>query len=123
MGLIGGMARTAVVAGTATAVGNRVSRRQANRWAEKDQSAYDTQYAQQPQYAQPPPVYAQPQYAQPQYASPQYAQPAPPAPAPAPASSPTDDMLHQLRQLAQLKDQGILTEAEFTAQKARILGT
>ena len=131
MGLIGGMARTAVVAGTATAVGNRVSRRQANRWAQKDQSAYDEQYAQQqyaqpqyaqPQYAQPQPVYAQPQYAQPQYAPPQYAQPAPPAPAPAP-SSPTDDMLHQLRQLAQLKDQGILTEAEFTAQKARILGT
>ena len=131
MGLIGGMARTAVVAGTATAVGNRVSRRQSNRWAEKDQSAYaetqtqtQTQYAQpqyaQPQYAQPQPVYAQPQYAQPQYAPPQYAQP---APAPAPASSPTDDMLHQLRQLAQLKDQGILTEAEFTAQKARILGT
>ena len=124
MGLIGGMARTAVVAGTATAVSNRVSRRQGNRWAEKDQSAYDAQYAQQ-QYAQPQyarPVYAQPQYAQPQYAPPQYAQPAP-APAPVPASSPTDDMLHQLRQLAQLKDQGILTEAEFTAQKARILGT
>ena len=122
MGLIGGMARTAVVAGTATAVSNRVSRRQANRWAQKDQSAYDEQYAQQPQYAQPQPqpVYAQPQYAQPQYAPPQYAQP---APAPAPASSPTDDMLNQLRQLAQLKDQGILTEAEFTAQKARILGT
>ena len=40
MGLIGGMARTAVIVGTATAVGNRVSRRQANRWAEKDQSAY-----------------------------------------------------------------------------------
>ena len=122
MGLIGGMARTAVVAGTATAVSNRVSRRQANRWAEKDQATYDAQYAQQPQYAQPQPqpVYAQPQYAQPQYAPPQYAQP---APAPAPASSPTDDMLNQLRQLAQLKDQGILTEAEFTAQKARILGT
>jgi Short C-terminal domain len=120
MGLIGGMARTAVVAGTATAVSNRVSRRQANRWAQNDQSAYaDTQYAQ-PQYAQP--AYAQPQYSQPQYAPPQYAQPAP-APAPAPASSGTDDMLDQLRQLAQLKDQGILTEAEFAAQKARILGT
>ena len=103
MGLIGGMARTAVVAGTATAVGNRVSRRQANRWAQKDQSAYDEQYAQQQS--------AQPQSAQ------------PPPPAPAPASSPTDDMLHQLRQLAQLKDQGILTEEEFTAQKARVLGT
>ena len=121
MGLIGGMARTAVVAGTATAVSNRVSRRQANRWAQNDQSAYaDAQYAQ-PQYAQP--VYAQPQYAQPQYAPPpQYAAPAPAAPAPAPASSGTDDMLHQLRELGELKEQGILTEAEFAAQKARILG-
>ena len=108
MGLIGGMARTAVVAGTATAVSNRVSRRQANRWSQQDQSAYAEQ-----QYAQP--VYAQPQYAPP----PQYAQPAPPAPAP--ASSGTDDMLQQLRELGELKDQGILTEAEFAAQKARIL--
>ena len=125
MGLIGGMARTAVVAGTATAVGNRVSRRQANRWAQKDQSAYaEPQYAE-PQYAQPQPQpqYAQPQYAQPQYAQPQYAPPPAPAPAPAPAASGTDDMLHQLRELGELKDQGILTEAEFTAQKARILGT
>ncbi len=82
MGLIGGMARTAVIAGTATAVGNRVSRRQANRWAEKDQSAYAASPSAQPQYAQP--QYAQPQYAQPQYAQPQYAQPqyAPPQPAP-----------------------------------------
>jgi Short C-terminal domain len=110
MGLIGGMARTAVVAGTATAVSNRVSRRQANRWSQQDQSAYAEQ-----QYAQP--VYAQPQYAPP----PQYAQPAPPAPAP--ASSGTEDMLQQLRELGELKDQGILTEAEFAAQKARILGT
>ena len=105
MGLIRGVARTAVVAGTATAVSNRVSRRQANKWSAQEEQ----QYAQQPQYAQP------------QYAPPPYAQPAPPAPAP--ASSPTDDMLHQLRQLAELKDQGILTEEEFTAQKARILGT
>jgi hypothetical protein len=108
MGLIGGMARTAVVAGTATAVSNRVSRRQANRWSQQDQSAYAEQ-----QYAQP--VYAQPQYAPP----PQYAQPAPAAPAA--ASSGTDDMLQQLRELGQLKDQGILTEAEFAAQKAKIL--
>ena len=122
MGLIGGMARTAVVAGTATAVSNRVSRRQANRWAQQDQSAYaEPQYAQ-PQYAQP--QYAQPQYAPPQYAPQQYAQPAPPAPAPAPAAAPgTDDMLQQLRELGELKDQGILTEEEFAAQKARILGT
>jgi len=106
MGLIGGMARTAVVAGTATAVGNRVSRRQANRWAEKDQSAYaEQQYAQQPQYAQP--QYAQPQYAQPQYAA--------PAPAPAP------DPIAQLKELAELKNQGILTEAEFQAQKTKLL--
>jgi hypothetical protein len=96
------MARTAVVAGTATAVSNRVSRRQANRWAQNDQSAYDQQYDQQ------------------QYAQPQYAQPAPPPPPP--ASSGTDDMLEQLSRLGELRDQGILTDAEFAAQKARILG-
>ena len=120
-GLLRGIARTAVVAGTATAVSNRVSRRQANRWSQQEDQQYQQQQYEQQQYAQP--QYAQPVYAQPQYAPPQYAQPAPPAPAPAPASSGTDDMLNQLRQLAQLKDQGILTEAEFTAQKARILGT
>jgi hypothetical protein len=109
------MARTAVVAGTATAVGNRVSRRQANRWAEKDQAAAyneQQQYAQ-PQYAQPQPQYVQPQ---PQYAPPppQYA-----APAPAPAAAP--DPIAQLKELAELKNQGILTEAEFAAQKAKLL--
>ena len=52
MGLLGGMARTAVVAGTATAVSNRVSRRQGNRWAQQDQAAYEQQ---QPVYAAPPP--------------------------------------------------------------------
>jgi hypothetical protein len=98
-GLLRGVARTAVVAGTATAVSNRVSRRQANRWAQEDQSAY----------------------AQQQYAEPQYAQPAP-APRAAAASG-TDDMFEQLRQLAALKDQGILTDEEFAAQKARILAT
>jgi hypothetical protein len=102
------MARTAVIAGTATAVSNRVSRRQANRWAQQDQSTYA-----QPQYAQP--QYAQPQYAQPQYAQPQYV-----APAPAPAAS-SADTLEQLKELALLKEQGILTEAEFAAQKAKIL--
>ena len=101
-GLLRGVARTAVVAGTATAVSNRVSRRQANRWAEQDQSAY-----------------AQPQYAQPQYEQPQYAQ-QPPPPAPA-ASSGRDEMLDQLRQLGELRDQGVLTDEEFAAQKARIL--
>lgn len=96
-GLLRGVARTAVVAGTATAVSNRVSRRQANRWAQQDQSTY----------------------AQPQYAEPQYVQPAPQAP----ASSGTDDMLEQLRQLGELRDQGVLTDEEFAVQKARILGT
>ena len=98
-GLLRGMARTAVVAGTATAVSNRVSRRQANRWAQQDQSAYAEQ----------------------QYAEPQYAQPAP-APQAA-ASSGTDDMIEQLRKLGELRDSGILTDEEFAAQKAKILGT
>jgi hypothetical protein len=93
------MARTAVVAGTATAVGGRVARRQSNRWAAQDQA----QYQQQQQYQQ------QPQYAQPQYA------PAPAAPAPDPVS--------QLKELADLKAQGVLTEQEFEAQKARILNS
>ena len=75
MGLIGGMARTAVVAGTATAVSNRVSRRQAGRWQEKDQQQYEheayEQQQQQQAYAQQQQQYAQPQYApQPQYAAP-----------------------------------------------------
>jgi hypothetical protein len=78
------MARTAVVAGTATAVSNRVSRRQANRWADQEAAA-----------------------------APQYYEPAPAAAA--------ADPMEQLRELAELKEQGILTEAEFTAQKAKIL--
>src|SRR5262249_6831348 len=100
-GLLRGVARTAVVAGTATAVSNRVSRRQANRWAEQDQAQYyeQQQYAQQPQY---------------------YQQPAP-APAPAPAAAPATDSIAQLKELAELKNQGILTEEEFNAQKAKIL--
>lgn len=108
-GLIRGVARTAVVAGTATAVSNRVSRRQANRWAEQDQSQmYEQQqaYQQQPQYAAPPP-------------RPQYAAPAPPPPPAAPAADP---MVEQLTELAKLKDAGILTDAEFAAKKAQILG-
>jgi hypothetical protein len=92
-GLIRGVARTAVVAGTATAVSNRVSRRQANRWAQ--QSA--------PQ--EPPQQY--------------YA----PPPAPAPAASQEDDMFAQLEKLGQLRDAGVLTDEEFAAQKARILGS
>ncbi|MCG7202599.1 SHOCT domain-containing protein [Streptomyces arenae] len=90
-GLLRGIARTAVVAGTATAVSNRVSRRQAGRWAQQD-------YEQQGTVAQPPPVAA------------------PPA---------ADDMtarMDQLKQLGELKAQGILTEDEFQEQKRRILG-
>ncbi len=85
------VARTAVVAGTATTVSNRVSRRQAGRWA--DQGAPQAQ-------AQPDP-------------------PAPAAAAPAPGMS---DTIEQLKQLSELRDQGVLSEAEFAAQKAKVLG-
>jgi hypothetical protein len=104
MGLIGGIARTAVVAGTATAVSNRVSRRQGNRWAEKDQQAQDAAdadaYRQQQAYDQQPP-------------------PPPPEPA-APAQT---DVIGQLQKLGELKAAGILTEEEFAAQKAKILAS
>jgi len=106
MGLLRGLARTAAIAGTATAVSNRVSRRQGGRWAAKDQQAQEQQAQdaqQQPQYAQ-----QQPQYAQPQYAPP-------------PAASSTDDMLEQLQKLGELKTAGVLTEEEFQAQKVKIL--
>jgi hypothetical protein len=105
------MARTAVAAGTWTAVSNRVSRRQANKWAAQDQQ----QYYQQQQYQQPPPQYQQPP---PQY----YQQPvaaAAAAQAPAPAAQPTS--VQQLKDLAALKAQGVLTDQEFAAAKARIL--
>jgi hypothetical protein len=84
------VARTAVVAGTATTVSNRVSRRQANKWGQQEA-------------AQAPPEAA----------------PAPPAPAAAPASS--SSMLDQLKELGELKTQGVLTEDEFAAQKAKLL--
>jgi hypothetical protein len=90
-GLLRGMARTAVVAGTATAVSNRVSRRQANRWAQQE-AAYEPQggyYEQAPQAA---PVEAAP------------------------------DPIEQLKQLGELHQQGVLTDEEFAAQKARLLG-
>ncbi|MER6733213.1 SHOCT domain-containing protein [Streptomyces puniciscabiei] len=111
-GLLRGVARTAVVAGTATAVSNRVSRRQAGRWAQQD-------YERQQQYEQ---RYAQPDYAQPEYAQPQ--QPPPPPPAAPPPAAP-DDMtqkIDQLKQLADLKAQGVLTEEEFADQKRLLLG-
>ena len=94
-GLLRGVARTAVIAGTATGVSNRVSRRQANRWSQQEQQ-------QDPQQ---------------QYAEPQYAPPPPPAAAPAP------DTITQLKELAELKSQGVLTEAEFEAQKAKVLAS
>jgi hypothetical protein len=87
-GLLRGMARTAVVAGTATAVSNRVSRRQAERWAAQDTQAYP-----QEQYAPPPP----------------------------PPAAGGGDRVEQLKELAGLRDQGVLTEEEFAAEKARIL--
>ncbi len=101
-GLIRGVARTAAIAGTATAVSNRVSRRQAGRWQEQEQQQYEHQQYEQQQAAQP--VYA-----------------APPPPAPAAAAPDMDAKLVQLKELGELKAQGILTDAEFEVQKARIL--
>lgn len=94
-GLVRGVARTAVIAGTATAVSGRVSRRQQARWADQEM--------QQPAQAQPVPqevVYAVP------------AQPASPS---------QDEKINQLKELAALRDQGVLTPAEFEAQKAKVL--
>ena len=85
-GLLRGIARTAVVAGTATAVSNRVSRRQANRWAEQGEAEYG---------AQPEPEQD--------------------------AAAPAPDPLAQLKELGQLKKDGILTDEEFREQKQKIL--
>ena len=113
-GLLRGVARTAVVAGTATAVSGRVQRRQAEKYASRDaQIAADRTTAYQQDVAQQQPQYAQPQYAPPP--QPQYE----PEPEPEPAGP---DMITQLKQLAELRDQGILTEDEFAAQKAKLLG-
>jgi len=95
-GLLRAVARTAVVAGTATAVSNRVSRRQAERWQQQGSDPYN----------QPEPAYQEP--------ASQYAAPPPAAPPP--------DPIQQLKDLADLRAQGVLTEEEFAAQKARILG-
>jgi Short C-terminal domain len=86
-GLLRGVARTAVVAGTATAVSNRVSRRQSERWAAQEA---------------PPPPQA--------------------APAPAPAAPAAESTIDQLKELGELKSQGVITEEEFAAQKAKLLG-
>lgn len=92
-GLLRGMARTAVVAGTATAVSGRVRRRQESRWAEQEAPASEP------------------------------AQAAPPAPAQAPAQPAGGgaSLIEQLKQLGELKEQGILTEQEFSDQKAKLL--
>jgi membrane protease subunit (stomatin/prohibitin family) len=89
MGLLRVAGRTAVIAGTATAVSNRVSRRQANRWSDQQEQQEQQQYAQ--------------------------------APPPPPAGEDTSDKLDQLKQLGELHTQGVLTDAEFEAQKAKIL--
>jgi hypothetical protein len=109
-GLIRGVARTAVVAGTASAVSGRVQRRQQGRWAEQDAQAAAQQSYAQPQYAQPP---AQ-SYAQPVYVT--------PVAAPEPEPVDMDTKIAQLKQLAELRDAGVLSPAEFEAQKAVLLG-
>jgi hypothetical protein len=88
-GLLRGVARTAAIAGTATAVSNRVSRRQAQRWSQQGPDPYN----------EPEPTYA------------------------AAPAAPAADPIQQLKELAALKDQGILTEEEFATQKAKILGS
>ena len=103
-GLLRGVARTAVVAGTASAVAGRVNHHQQEKWAAQSQP----QYAE-PQYAPPPPQYAAP--------APVYAAP------PAPAAAPEADRMDQLKQLGELHAQGILTDEEFAAEKAKILNS
>jgi hypothetical protein len=83
-GLLRGVARTAVVAGTATAVSNRVSRRQSERWAGQDEAAYEE--------------------------------------APAAPAANGESRIDQLKELGELREQGVLNDAEFEAEKARILG-
>ena len=105
-----GLLRTAATVAVASSVHGRIQRRQQARWAAQDQA----NAAAAP--APPPPQYAAP----PQQA---YAEPAPP-PAPAPAAPPGADMgdrLNQLKQLGELLSAGVLTQAEFDQQKARIL--
>ena len=95
-GLLGNVARVAVAQGTATAVRNRVTRRQAQRWADQGEAA-------------------------PAYMTPVSAEPAAPA-APAPVAANAADPIAQLERLGELRDKGVLTEEEFAAQKARLLG-
>lgn len=101
-GLLRGVARTAVIAGTATAVSGRVQRRQAEKYAERDAN-----------------IYAQREAA---YEQQVYQQQPPPQPAPAPAAAPQVDVIDQLQRLGDLKAQGILTEEEIAAEKAKLIG-
>jgi len=102
MGLLRMAARTAVVAGTATAVSGRVSRRQANRYAQKQEAQADEQ-----------------QQSEPEDQAPAEQETADPEPAPAAGGASVGD---QIQQLATLKDQGVLSDEEFTAAKAKLLG-
>jgi Short C-terminal domain len=104
-GLLRGVARTAVVAGTATAVRGRVARRQAERFADRDARIY----------ADRTQAYENERYERQQHEQPMHEQQAPP---PAPSQ---DDIITQLKQLGELREQGVLTDQEFAAQKARIL--
>ena len=98
-GLLRRIVRTAVVAGTASAVNGRVQRHQARKFAESDAQTYaDRERAYEEQTA-----------------------PQEPYPQAAPAPAPQPDMIEQLKQLAELRDQGVLTDEEFATQKARIL--
>lgn len=107
-GLLGTVARTAVVAGTATATANAVSRHGQKKAAEKEA------YAEQQAAEQAPP---------PQEAAPQPVYQAPPPPAPAPAAAPaSDDLVGRIQQLAGMRDSGLLTEDEFAAAKSKLLG-
>src|SRR4051812_7463205 len=99
-GLVGTMARTAVIAGTATAVSNNVSRRQYDRQEQKADAAEQQDWEQQQAWAQ---------------------QQAAAAPAPA-AGGLGDDVIGQLKDLAALHESGVLTDEEFAAQKAKLLG-
>lgn len=97
-GLIRGVARTAVIAGTATHVSNNVSRRQAGRWAEKEQAQQPQQYQQEVQYVQAPP------------------------PPPVPQAPPVD-LVGELTKLSALKDAGALSDAEFEVAKSKLLNS
>jgi glucose dehydrogenase len=104
-GVVGMAARTAVVAGTATAVAGGVAHHQAAKQEQRDEAAAYEQQQQQEQQAPQQQAYAAPQQAY----------------APAPAVS--DDTVAQLERLGKLKQEGILTDEEFAAQKAKLLGT